>query len=127
MEDLVFANFSKTIALIILLALAVIAIFKVSIRFDLNAFLATRKAKHSLAAQHYCPHMEFQVDGDDIIQFSWFESPIGTSSWVCANCRLVKNNINEQRIRHDGEYYLNNPKAYITTRKKYNRHARKSS
>lgn len=126
MEDLVFANFSKTIALIALLVLAIIAIFKVNIRFDLNAFLATRKAKHALAAQHYCPHMEFQVDGNIVNQISWLE-PIGKSSAVCGNCRLVKSNIDEQKVRRDGEYYLNNPKAYIVTRKKYNRHARKSS
>lgn len=125
--EVFFDNFGKTIALIIIVALAVIALFKINITFDLNDYLKSKKSKHLNAARHYCPHMEFQNRGDGPMQISWFESPSGTLAWICKNCGLEVNNIDEETHKKHGEYYLNNQKIYQKKLKKYNRHARKAS
>jgi hypothetical protein len=124
--NVVFEHFGKFVALIIILSLALIGIFKVNIKFDLNAFLKGRKSRHAQHAQHYCPHMEFRLTDEGAMIVSWFESPSGTLSWICKNCKLVVNNVDQAQSEKDGEYWLKNAKAYKKNMKKYNRHAKKS-
>ena len=124
--NILFDNFNKVVSLIILLTLAIIAIFKINIKFDLNDYLKSRKSMHAKKAQHYCAHMEFQNRKDGAMCISWFESPSGTTAWICTKCQCVVSHIDEEEKQKNSEYWLKNPKTYKRNLRKYNYHAKKS-
>lgn len=119
-------NVGSVIAIIIVLTMAIIAIFKINVNVNLNDYVKTRKAKHLGHAQHYCAHMEFQSREGNPVYISWFESPPGTVQWICKTCKLVVNNVDEYQIKKDAEYWLRNPKKFKKNQKKYNYHAKRS-
>ena len=123
---ILFENVGAAIAIIVVLALAIIAVFKVNIKFDLNDFLKARRAKHAKKAQHYCAHMEFQKRNDGAVCIGWFESPPGTHAWICRTCQLAVNHIDEEEQQKNSEYWLKNPKIYTRNRRRYNYHAKRS-
>lgn len=119
-------NVGAVIAITVVVALSIIAIFKINIQFDLNDFLKTRKARHTKKAQHYCAHMEFQPHQDGMACISWFESPPGTSKWICKTCKSTINHLDQERQEKNCDYWLKNPKKYKRNVRRYNYHARKS-
>lgn len=126
LANILFDNFGKVITLILIIALAIIAIFKVNLKLDLNNLLSASKIRHRKKAQHYCAHMEFRKIRDDMVQVSFFESPSGTNSWICNKCGLISQNFDQERQESNGTYWLEHPDAYRKNIKKYNYHAKKS-
>jgi hypothetical protein len=119
-------NVGAVIAIIVVLTLAIIAIFKVNLNLDLNDYAKNRKAKHLGRAQHYCAHMEFQIQENGAVYMSWFESPMGTPQWICKVCKVVVNNVDEDQLKREAEYWLKNPKKFKKNQSKYNYHAKRS-
>lgn len=65
--------------LVVILALAIIAILHFGVKFDINAYITSRKERHRKLAQSYCPHMDFIPRGDNSFQVkSLFYTPFGT-------------------------------------------------
>jgi len=123
---LLFENVGAVIAIIVVLTLSIIAIFKVSVQFDLNEFLKARKKRHARKAQHYCAHMEFQDHKDGLMCISLFESPSGTNQWICKTCQLIINNFNQEEQKRNSEYWLKNPSQFKRNIRKYNYHAKRA-
>ena len=126
LASLLFDNFGKVIAIIILLTLAVIAIFKINIKLDMNEHLKDRKRRHARQAQHYCPHMEFKETGDGMGVVSWYESPSGTTSWICRVCQSRINHFDQEEQERAAEYWAKNTKRFKKNMKKFNYHSKRA-
>lgn len=130
--DFISANFGNFVLLIIVLAVSIIAV-KIGITFDINKFLEQRKKTHLAKAQNLCPHMEFDIlNADDSsrqinVQYrSLFESPPGTTRWICSRCGFVQNNVDESLIAQQAQRYLSNTDLYEKTMKQYNKYMKKA-
>lgn len=126
LANILFDNFGKVITLLLITALAIIAIFKVNLKLDLNNLLGASKIKNRKKAQHYCAHMEFRKIQNNMVQVSFFESPSGTNTWLCNKCGLTIQHFDQERQESDGTYWLEHPDVYRKNIKKYNYHAKKS-
>lgn len=126
--DKICGEFGSIVAIAIIITLAIIAILKFGINFNLNEYLESRKKRHLLLARKYCPHMGLVARANNQIEIkSWLYSPSGTLDWVCSKCGQVMHvSPSEDEIHEKAEYYLSNPKAYIKQLKMYNKHAEKS-
>lgn len=114
--------------LVVILALAIIAILHFGVKFDINEFIESRKKRHRKLAQSYCPHMDLIPRRDNSFQVnSLFYTPFGTPNWFCSRCGAVlPYEPDQEKIKAKATYYLNHPKAYKKTMRKYNKHAKKS-
>ena len=125
--DFISKNFGGIVAVVLILVIGVIGV-TFSIRFDLNKFLESRKKTNLHKAQHFCPHMEFEPAGNNQIKIiSWFESPPGTTAWICSACGFVVSHIDESKEQKDAEYWIKNIKLYHKQIKKHNKYAKKST
>ena len=119
--------FGPVMALIVLIALAVIAVLRFGIRFDLNKYLEARKRKHRQLARANCVHMSMEpCDGGVEILPLW-ESPAGTLDWVCSRCgTVVHTPPDDEQFMKRAQYYASHPDEYRKKMKQFNKHARKS-
>lgn len=126
--DNICGEFGSIAALVIIFTLAIIAILKFGINFNLNEYLESRKRRHLLLARKCCPHMGLVPRANNQVEIkSWFYSPSGTLDWVCSKCgQVIHVSPSEDEIREKADYYLSNPKAYTKQLKMYNKHAVKS-
>ncbi len=115
----------KIILVILSVILSVIAI-KITLTFDLNAYLQQRRqAKKEMLikkAQYYCPHINIiSIEQWKIVVRSSFISFPGTIMWVCPNCGL-------QRIELDGveeqsrvQYWMSDLNELIKQKEKFDK------
>lgn len=77
---------------IVVAVLGILAI-RVVASFDVNKWLERKDNKMVVRLQNACPHTHVEfVEADGGMQFlvkSFFESPVGTLDWVCAQCKQV--------------------------------------
>ena len=114
--------------LVVILAPAIIAILHFGVKFDINTFFDSRKARHRKLAQTYCPHMDFIPCSNNSFQVkSLFYTPFGTPNWFCSRCGAVlPYEPDQEELKAKATYYLNHPKAYKKAMRKYDKHAKKS-
>lgn len=130
--DFISSNFGNFALLIIVIAVSIVAV-KIGITFDINKYLEQRKKTHLSKAQNLCPHLEFDILDQDNnnrqinVQYrSLFESPSGTTKWICSRCGSVRNNVDENQIAQQAQHYLSNTDLYQKTMKRYNKHMKKA-
>lgn len=130
--DFISANFGNFALLIVVIAVSIIAV-KIGITFDVNKYLEQRKKTHLAKAQNLCPHLEFDIVGENernlqiSVQYrSLFESPPGTIRWTCSRCGLVQNNVDENLVIQQAQHYVSNMDSYQETMKQYNKHMKKA-
>lgn len=130
--DFISSNFGNFALLVIVIALSIVAV-RIGIAFDINRYLEQRKKTHLAKARNLCSHLEFDIlNKDDSsrqinVQYrSLFESPSGTIMWVCSRCGSVQNNVDENQIAHQAQYYLSNTDLYQKTMKRYSKHMKKA-
>ena len=121
-------DFGPTITLIVVIAIAVIGILRLGVKFDLNQFLTARKKRHLALARHYCPHIHLAPKGDNNVQIqSLFYTPYGTLDWICSQCGLVVHMApSDEEIQESARYFLENPEEYTKRVKRFQKHMRKA-
>jgi hypothetical protein len=129
--DFINANIGNWALVIIAIAVSIIAI-KIVIRFDINKYLESRKRKHIALGQNACPHMDLELidTNDDKLEvnvkyYPWFETPYGTTKWICKRCKFVVDNVDERQLEKAARHYIDNPKAYKKAMRKADKHIKK--
>lgn len=127
MYDSLVGDFGPAITLIIVIALAIIALLRFGIRFDLNDYLKTRKERHMRLARISCTHMILKPHENGVeIQSLWY-SPPGTLDWICNRCGTVSHvSPSDEEIEKQAEYYIANPNEYSKMNKRFLKHLKKS-
>jgi|GEM_PF-6666252 len=104
-------NLTDILLFIITLAISVIAI-KISFTFNINEYLKTRKKDIDNKIKNYCPHGHVSVSDKEVKFQSAFNSPVGTTSYVCQRCQLVVSHIDENNEQERILRLLQDSKAY---------------
>ena len=118
-------DFGPVITLVVVIVVALIAVLRLGVRFDVNMFLEGRKQRHLLLARSCCTHMSLEpCEGGVEVRSLWY-SPSGTLDWVCSRCGMVTHvpPDNEQTARQ-AEHYASNPDEYAKRMKEFAKHAR---
>lgn len=128
-SKLLIEKFGVAFFIVVIIVLAIIAILHFGVKFDINAFIESRKERHRKLAQCYCPHMDFIPHGDNSFQVkSLFYTPFGTPNWFCSRCGAVlPYEPNQGEFKAKATYYLNHPNAYKKAMRQYDKHAKKIS
>lgn len=120
-------DFGPTVTFIVVIVLALIAVLRFGVRFDMNKYLESRKQRHARLARLYCPHMNLVPAEKGFEIKSFWCSPSGTLDWVCSQCGAVTHIPPEEgQVKKTAEYYAANPKEYAKKLKRFEKHARKS-
>lgn len=121
-------DFGSPLALIIIIMIAIFAIVKLGVNFNLNDFLASRKERHRSLARAACPHVKIFINSNDEVEVqSLLCSPSGTLNWVCTQCGAVMPSTpSDDEFKRVAEYFAAHPDAYMKRMKKYTKHAKKS-
>lgn len=119
--------FGPKFALIVVITLAIIAIFRFGLKFDLNKYFDSRKKKHLKLARLECPHMTFLKTDGGIVAESLFVSPYGTLSYQCKQCGLVVDCLpSDDEFKRIAESFGKDPDAYNKRMKRFMKHMKKS-
>ena len=123
----VVGDFGPIITLILVIAVAIIAVFRLGVRFDLNQYLETRKERSLRLARLYCTHMSLESCEEGVqVQSLWY-SPSGTLDWVCSRCGTVTHvPPDEENTKKVAEYYIANPDEYGKSMKRFFKYAKRS-
>jgi hypothetical protein len=99
---------------------------RISLSFDLNKYLESRRGSYTQKLRNACTHVRLEPVNDGQIQArSLFISPPGTMQWQCQRCGTL-------RYQQDGEfekevqYYLDNIDDYHKKNKKFAKLLKKS-
>ena len=108
------------------IASAVIAVFSVAIRFDLNRFLENRKSTQFAKVQAMCPHCVLEPTEDGRIAVRGLsQSPPGTLQAQCTRChRVFVGGLDE--TWEALQYWRANPKELIKAEKQFRRYAKRT-
>ena len=119
--------FGPKFALIGVITLAIIAIFRFGLKIDLNKCLDSCKKKHLKLARLECPHLVLSKTDDGILAESLFVSPRGTLSYKCKQCGLVVDYPpSDDEFKRMAESFGKDPSAYNKRMKRFMRHMKKS-
>ena len=118
-------TFTDIILIIWSLVLGVVVI-RVSLSFDINKYLDSRKNSFLAKAKNACPHFEFVPHEEGIKVRSFFVSPSGTPSYVCERCGTVRMQMDNDDFERQVEYYIANQKEYRKRIKNFVKYLRKS-
>jgi len=120
-------DFGPIITLIVVITVAVIAVFRFGIRFDVNQYLEARKDRSLRLARLNCTHLDLEACEDGIKVQSLFYSPPGTLDWMCNRCGVVTHvPPDDEQIRKAAEYYINNPDEYKKSMNRFAKYAKRS-
>lgn len=120
-------DFGPIITLIVVIALALIAVLRLGVKFDINEYQKSRKKRHLSLARLYCPHIRLEKHKQGVSCQSLFVSPSGTMDWVCTQCGVVTHVApSDEEIEKLAEYYFSNYEEYTKKMKKFEKHAKKS-
>lgn len=127
-SKLLIEKYGVVVFLVVILVPALIAILHFGVKFDINAYIVSRKERHRKLAQSYCPHMNFVPLDDNSFQVnSLFYTPYGTPNWYCTRCGAVlPYEPDQEELKAKASFYLNHPEAYKKAIRKYDKYANKS-
>ncbi len=111
--------------LLIITIVASIVVIRVTISFDINDYLKTKKASYISKLQNACPHVELKPNKQGKEARLLFISPPGTVQWQCQKCgaiRYLNNNEGEEMQK----YYLDNVDEYNRKMKRFSKLLKKS-
>lgn len=118
-------TFWQIIGIAITLILGFIAV-KISLSFDINKHLESKKEQNRVKIMNACTHMEILLTEDKKMGVrSCFVSPPGTLQYQCQKCGLITYRDDEGWER-TAKYYLNNPEEYKKQNDKFNKLLKKS-
>lgn len=104
----------------------VIAI-KITLSFDLNKFLDSRKEGYKAKCQNACLHFEFvNIQENQIEAHSFFVSPSGTLSYICQRCGQMRAHLDHDGMQRRINYYLKNIDEYNKQNKKFHKLLKKA-
>jgi hypothetical protein len=103
----------------VVLVFGVVAI-RISLTFDLNRYLDSRKSTLRAKAKNACTHFDIEPVGDDIQVQSLFISPPGTSQYQCQRCGLTKH-IQDGEVEAMAEYWLKHVDEYNKQQEKFHK------
>ena len=111
------------IALIFAILFGVV-VLRVTLSFDLNRWLETRRTHQEERLKALCPHSYISLTAnDDIVIRSHFSSPVGTVYSMCNQCGLwVLDSSLPKRILQE---WATNPEGLVERQKKFHKLARK--
>jgi len=112
-------TFLEILILIIVGAFAI----RFSFKFDMNQFLESRRKIKMEQLKNICPHGHMDMEGNKISFQSSFESPAGTTRYICNQCGLIVNS--DHQINRMNENILKNPESFIERKKKFVKKAKK--
>jgi len=115
-------NFIEILILIFAIALSIIAI-RISFKFDINKFLENRRKIKLNQLKNICPHGTMKLEGDKLIFTSFFQSPVGTLSYICDQCGLIV--ASQTEANRITKQFLHNPDLFIKRQKKFVKKAKK--
>lgn len=119
--------FGPKFALIVVITLAIIAIFRFGLKFDLNKYFDSKKKKHLKLARLECPHMTFLKTDEGVVAESLFVSPYGTLSYQCKQCGLVVDYLpSDEEFKRIAESFVKDPDAYDKRMKRFMKYMKKS-
>lgn len=125
--DMLADSFGPVIAILVVLALSIIAIFRLGLKFDLNSYLGSRKKRHLGLARLECPHMALCKTENGISFRSLFVSPPGTLSYQCQQCGLITNRPpSDGEFRQIAESMANDLHTYKKRMHRFEKHMKKS-
>lgn len=119
--------FGPKFALIVVITLAIIAIFRFGLKFDLNKYFDSRKKRHLKLARLECPHMTFSKTDGGIVAESLFVSPYGTLSYQCKQCGLIVDCLpSDDEFKRMAKSFGKDPDSYNKRMQRFMRHMKKS-
>lgn len=110
-------TFWQIIVGIFVLTLSIVTI-KIAVSFDFNKYLERKDKRLDHNIKNVCPHVEIdKADKNHFSIKSLFESPPGTTSWICSRCGLIKNHNNDYEVQY--KYWGEHLDEYIERIKKF--------
>ncbi len=111
-------TFWQLLSVIFAMTFGAIAV-KISLAFDVNKFLETRRKTNSQKVKNACTHMELIPADDGRLEVrSFFVSPPGTLQWQCQRCGLIKY-LDGGEVERMADFYIKNPEEYNRRNKRF--------
>ena len=94
-----------------------------TVRFDIGEYLKNRRKNIGENIRALCPHVTFESEDDNLIAYSSFVSPPGTTAWQCQRCGTITYDIEGENRKT--QYWANNIDEYNKRVKKMLKQSRK--
>jgi hypothetical protein len=98
---------------------------KVSLSFDVNKYLDSRKKAYMVKLRNACTHVDFVKAHGNIVVRTLFVSPPGTVQWQCQRCGVAKF-MQDGELESYRDYYVENPDEYRKREKRFLKLAKKA-
>lgn len=104
-------SFWQLIFIMLTFVVSFVAI-RISLKFDVNKYLDSRKSSYTQKLINACTHVQIKhLSGDKFEGRSMYISPPGTIQWQCQRCGHVTHRQGDE-FERELEYYMSNIEEY---------------